>query len=181
MNIYYVYAYLRKSNNTPYYIGKGKDCRAFDKHSGITVPKDKTKIIFLEKNLTNIGALAIERRMIAWYGRKDNGTGILLNKSDGGEGSAGYKHTVEAKQRIADSQKGRKKKPFSEEHKAKIGEKSKGRKFTTEAIQKMKEKVMSKEARQKISQFQKGKIVSDETRQKLREKSILSWQARKLN
>ncbi len=165
MYIYYVYAYIRKSDGTPYYIGKGKNDRAFQRHVGVSIPKDRSKIIFLETNLSNIGACAIERRLIKWWGRKDLNTGILINQTDGGEGSTGRKMTNETKEKIRQANIGKR---HSDKSKSQMSIKKIGNKngINSPGNTGMKHTV---EQRKKISDAGKNRIVTDETRKLLSE------------
>ena len=107
MNEFYTYAYLRE-DGTPYYIGKGTGNRIYSTWRRLKPPKDKSRIIFLKQNLTEEEAFKHEIYMIAVFGRKDLGTGILRNLTNGGEGPSGMVHGEETRRKISEeSKKGR--------------------------------------------------------------------------
>jgi hypothetical protein len=146
---YYTYAYLRE-DKTPYYIGKGKGDRIYIKRKGeIKPPKDSSRIIFLKKNLTEEQAFRHEIYMIDVLGRKDLGTGILRNRSDGGEGPSGIIRSKEYRRKMSDS-----KKNPSEETRKKMSESGKV-------------KIFSEEHRRNISDAMIGKTCSEETRRNM--------------
>lgn len=112
-NRFYTYAYLRE-DRTPYYIGKGQGRRISNRQKkDMKSPKDKSKIILLKQNLTEEEAFRHEIYMIAVFGKKCDGTGILMNIADGGNAPpiiSGDKHhmkTEEYKKRVSEKLKGK--------------------------------------------------------------------------
>lgn len=129
---YYVYAYIRSCTSkngtigTPYYIGKGCRGRAWHRNNRRTKTPINTQLIcIVAEGLTEIGALAIERRLIEWYGRVDQGTGMLHNHTDGGDTTFGLRHSQSTKHLMSQKAKGRKK---SAEHIEKLASQLRGKK-----------------------------------------------------
>jgi hypothetical protein len=96
---FYTYLWLRE-DGTPYYVGKGSGHRAFrsDGH-GVLRPKSRQMIIVQEWP-SEKDAFAAEMFLIAYYGRKDLGTGCLRNRTDGGEGTSGISDEERQSRRI---------------------------------------------------------------------------------
>lgn len=79
--MYYVYLWLRE-DRTPYYVGKGKGYRAYQKHI-IGCPPPKDRVIIVKEFEDEDESYLFEEWLIQVYGRKCEG-GILLNTSIGG-------------------------------------------------------------------------------------------------
>lgn len=169
MKEYYTYAYLRK-DRTPYYIGKGKKknskyyTRTTAFHENVHVPP-KERIIILKEFEYEFDAYKHEIYMIAVFGRKDLGTGILHNRTDGGDGVTNL--SEEARKKCGETHRG---KVTSEETKRKISETRKKRGYKCSEEQKQKYSQMfsgegnpnygkkhSPETLKKISESTRGK------------------------
>ncbi len=157
MDDYYTYAYLRE-DKTPYYIGKGRGDRAYRKeYRSCPTPDERSRILILKKNLSEFDAYKHEIYMIAVLGRKDLGTGILRNLTDGGEGGrgAGFKHSNESRKKMSEAMKGDKN-PFH------------GKKHTKEARNKMSQsRIGSKNYYFGKKTHNYGKKTSEETKAKI--------------
>jgi hypothetical protein len=173
MNIYYVYAYLRSKDSatakagTPYYIGKGVRNRGQLQHrnikskKGVWTPSEKSRIVICESGLTELGAFALERRLIRWYGRKDLNTGILCNRTNGGDGATGVIISERQKDRIREGNARRK-------ERGEYGHSEQARRNISQAQIGKKRGPMSEQQAKAISLARKGKPLSESHKQSLR-------------
>ena len=179
-NRFYTYAYLRE-DVTPYYVGKGSGYRIYCKSGRpCTIPKDKSRIIFLKQDLTEEEAFKHEIYMIAVFGRKDLGTGILRNKTNGGEGVSGYVMTEKAKENLRKLALNRKMPPKSKEYREYVSKIHKGKTVREETREKIRKSRMgTKHTSETIEKLRKlnlgennaffGKIHTEETKKKISE------------
>lgn len=191
---YYTYAFLRK-DGTPYYIGKGLKKRVYVYRSkGARRPTDKNRILILKSNLTEEEAFRHEVYMIALFGRKDLGTGILHNRTNGGEGCSGRECKVETRKKISEAQLGEKhhsygkkwwNNPLTDEEISSCKKPGEGwvtgrsKQFRTTISERLKGKPQSEEHRRNNSECRKGskhhgygKKRTDETRRKQSEAKL---------
>jgi hypothetical protein len=146
----YVYRHIRLDKNEPFYIGIGSD--GDYKRSRIKSSRSKYwknivnnceyKIDILFDDLTWEEACEKEKEFIALYGRKDLGSGTLVNLTSGGDGNTGMVISEERKKQMSYKRTGRK---MSFEERVEFNKSYLKRSLTENDIQKIKER-MRKEA-----------------------------------
>lgn len=152
---HYVYVW-KDAFGLPFYVGKGIGGRA-KKISGRgkefleIYSKGGCEVEIVDSFIHESQAHALEVELIEKYGRKEE-CGTLVNRTYGGEGTTGHRHTDDAKERIRRAGFGR---VFSEETKEKIRAANVGRK-------------LSDQHKESLRQAQTGKRYSAEHREKLR-------------
>jgi hypothetical protein len=162
----------RREEGTPYYIGIGRPQRPYTGRRSCGPPPPADRIVILHEGLDWEKACEIERELIAFYGRKDLGTGILRNLTDGGEGVPNLSKSTREKISKANSGENNYNygKTLPEETKAKISEALSGenhpmygKNHKRETIEKMSGenhhmygKTHSKETKVKMSKKQSG-------------------------
>lgn len=119
-------------------------------------------------DLNNLICVSIEEHYQIHYEQGDYGSASLIAGKIGLSNFSGWNHSEETKQKMSESQKGRK---HSEEVKQKMSDAHKGKSSSEETKRKISEsakgKTLSEETKQKMSDAHKGKSNSEETKQKM--------------
>ena len=168
----YLYRHIRLDKNIPFYIGIGVDSNYYranskksrNDHWNKIVNKTEYEVEILFEHDDYNFIKEKEKEFISLYGRKDTSNGMLVNKTDGGDGCLGLIHSDEAKLKMSIPNRG---KIISQEQKIKVSEFHKG-------------KFVSKETRIKISEDTRNKMISSAKRgsekfsSKLTEEDVIS-------
>jgi hypothetical protein len=147
---------MKKTNNEPFYIGRGKNDRAYETYSRNKmwqniVRKHDFHVFFLEQDLTEEESCDLEKYWINKIGRRLEGNGTLVNMTSGEDYSdtrnrniakalkgRTHKHSEETKRKIGDAHIGMKRSAYTKER---ISIAAKGRKrapYSQETIEKLK-------------------------------------------
>lgn len=135
---FYVYLFINKIDGIPFYVGKGcghrcsprDHLRAGEYHLPCSrkirkIGEENVELLFLLKTDYEEIAFERERFWISKIGRRDIGTGPLLNLNDGGKG--GTSPSSETRRKISQAHRGKR---LTAEHKSKIGDSHRGMKRT---------------------------------------------------
>jgi hypothetical protein len=165
----YLYRHIRHDKNEPFYIGIGSDStykRAKAKYKGCrnkiwydVVAKSKYDVEIVFDGIDWGFACEKEKEFIALYGRKDNGSGILANMTDGGEGVLGFS-MIRTKESIQKQSNTLKKKlkddsEYRQRHLMYLKEGSKNRKYGIES-----ESIRKKKSESHKLRYKEGAIPS---------------------
>lgn len=210
--IYYVYLLIDPIRGEPIYVGKGSGWRMYLHAMSVRtgkIPHGNIELFKILRNIQNNGQKIIyrkvletsdeqrafdkEKELIAQYGRRDKGTGILTNLSNGGDGQSGYRHTEESKRKLSTANSGQNnamygmsgekapgwKRVVTEETRRKLGKALKGREFSKEHREKLRRvntgKVVSEETRRRMSKGHIGLTHTEESKQKIRVAKKAFW------
>jgi hypothetical protein len=155
LNVFYVYEHWRPDTDCCFYVGKGKNKRAWqfssmrNPHYKSIVAKindlgHQVDVRIIKSNLSHDDAISFEIERIAFYGVKN-----LSNMTLGGDGLKNPSEEVRAK--ISASQKKRFENPEAREKLKKV----------------LKGRITSEETKKKLSKANKGRKHTEETREKM--------------
>lgn len=101
-----VYIHRRLDTNDIFYVGIGSKQRPYKKSNRTEywkriVNKSGVSVEIIQECDTWEDACELEELLISEYGRKDLGTGCLINMTDGGDGQVNFMHSEKSKKLIS--------------------------------------------------------------------------------
>ena len=184
VKMYYVYLWVRE-DRTPYYVGKGKEYRAYVMHiwgKRWISPPPKDRIVIVKYFDNEEESYIYEELLISTYKRKSEG-GILINRSIGGRNKSSLirsqtekqKRRNESLKKYQKSEKGKETyKKWREENKEKVKEIKK--KYRDNNREKLNEKNRNSKTKKELD-----KKWREQNKERLREYYKQYYQKKKLD